>query len=142
FIHFRIALGNLSLLRLTDRSAEADESQRAVRAGEYVPWVDVFVPTYSEPVEMLRRTIIGCQAMDYPHKTVYLLDDQRRPAMRQLAAELGCHYSQRPDNRHAKAGNLNHALARTEGDLILCFDANFIPLKEFLQRTVGFFRDP
>ena len=37
---------------------------------------------------MLRRTIIGCQAIEYPLKTVYLLDDQRRPAMRQLAEEL------------------------------------------------------
>ena len=141
FTHFRIALGNLSLLRLTDRSAQADESKRAVQAREYVPTVDVFVPTYSEPVEMLRRTIIGCQAMDYPRMTVYLLDDQRRPAMRQLAEELGCRYQDRPDNRHAKAGNLNHALPLTDGELILCFDADFIPLRDFLQRTVGFFRD-
>lgn len=111
FIHFRIALGNLSLLRLTNRSPQADESQRAVRAGEYLPSVDVFVPTYSEPVEMLRRTIIGCQELDYPRKTIYLLDDQRRPAMRALAKELGCEYFDRPDNRHAKAGNLNHAPA-------------------------------
>jgi cellulose synthase (UDP-forming) len=141
FIHFRIALGNLSLLRLTNRSPQANESQRAVQAGEYVPTVDVFVPTYSEPVEMLRRTIIGCQAMDYPKKTVYLLDDQRRPAMKQLAVELGCRYLDRPDNRHAKAGNLNHALPLSDGELIVCFDADFIPLRDFLQRTVGFFRD-
>ena len=141
FIHFRIALGNLSLLRLTDRSSQADESQAVVRAGEYLPTVDVFVPTYSEPVEMLRRTIIGCQAMDYPGKTVYLLDDQRRPAMRQLAEELDCRYLHRPDNRHAKAGNLNHALPLSEGELLVCFDADFIPTRDFLQRTAGFFRD-
>ena len=141
FIHFRIALGNLSLLRLTDRSAEADDSQRAVRNSEYLPRVDVFVPTYSEPVEMLRRTIIGCQAMDYPRKTVYLLDDQRRPAMRALAKELGCEYFDRPDNNHAKAGNLNHALARTSSEFIVCFDADFVPCRDFIERTVGFFRD-
>ena len=142
FIHFRIALGNLSLLRLTDRASEADDSQRAVRSGEYLPSVDVFVPTYSEPVEMLRRTIIGCQAMEYPHKTIYLLDDQRRPAMRALARELGCEYFDRPDNRHAKAGNLNHALPRTRGEFIICFDADFVPCRTFIERTVGFFRDP
>ena len=142
FTHLRIALGNLSLLRLTDRSAQADDSKRAVETGEYVPTVNVFVPTYSEPVEMLRRTIIGCQAMDYPCKSVYLLDDQRRPAMKRLAQELGCQYLDRPDNSHAKAGNLNHALPLTDGELIVCFDADFIPLRDFLQRTVGFFRDP
>ncbi|HVK59850.1 MAG TPA: glycosyltransferase [Candidatus Kapabacteria bacterium] len=141
FIHFRIALGNISLLRVTDRSREADESQRLARSGMYLPWVDVFLPTYSEPVEMLRRSIIGCQAMEYPNKTIYLLDDQRRPEMRELAMELGCEYMDRPDNRHAKAGNLNHALPLTHGELILCFDADFIPCRDFLQRTVGFFRD-
>jgi cellulose synthase (UDP-forming) len=141
FIHFRIALGNLSLLKLTNRSGQADESQRAVRAGEYTPSVDVFVPTYSEPVEMLRRTIIGCQAMDYPNKTIYLLDDQRRPAMRALAQELGCEYFDRPDNRHAKAGNLNCALPRTHGEFIVCFDADFVPCRHFIERTIGFFRD-
>jgi cellulose synthase (UDP-forming) len=140
-IHLRIALGNLSLLRLTDRRAQADDSARAVRAGDYLPTVDVFVPTYSEPVEMLERSLIGSQAMDYPHKTVWLLDDQRRPAMRELARRLGCRYLDRPDNAHAKAGNLNHALEHSEGELVLCFDADFIPTRDFLQRTVGFFRD-
>jgi cellulose synthase/poly-beta-1,6-N-acetylglucosamine synthase-like glycosyltransferase len=142
FIHVRIAFGNLSLLHLTDRSAQADESARVVQAGEYLPTVDVFVPTYSEPVEMLRRTIIGCQVMDYPRKTIWLLDDQRRPAMRQLAEELGCQYLDRPNNHHAKAGNMNHALEKSDGELLLSFDADFIPTRDFLQRTVGFFRDP
>jgi len=142
FVHGRIALGNLSLLRLTDRSGQADASAGEVRTAKYVPTVDVFLPTYSEPVEILRRSIIGCQAMDYPYKTIWLLDDQRRPAMRELARELGCCYMTRPDNTHAKAGNLNHALPLSEGELVVCFDADFIPTREFLQRTVGFFRDP
>jgi cellulose synthase (UDP-forming) len=141
-VHVRVALGNISLLHLTDRSVQADESARAVKAGEYLPTVDVMLPTYSEPPEMLRRSIIGCQAMEYPRKTIYLLDDQRRPAMRALAKELGCVYVCRPDNRHAKAGNLNHALGRTDGELVLVFDADFVPTRDFLQRTVGFFRDP
>jgi cellulose synthase (UDP-forming) len=142
FVHVRIALGNLSLLRLTDRSAQADESTRIVRTRECLPTVDVFLPTYSEPVEMLERSIIGCQALEYPNKTVWLLDDQRRPAMRELATRLGCRYLDRPDNSHAKAGNLNHAFEHAEGDLVLCFDADFIPTRDFLERTVGFFRDP
>jgi cellulose synthase (UDP-forming) len=46
----------------------------------------------------------------------------------------------RPDNRYAKAGNLNHAIAKTSGELIVVFDADFIPTKNFLIRTVGFFQ--
>ncbi len=142
FIHARIALGNVFLMRLTNRSADADRSARLVRSGQYLPTVDVFVPTYSEPPEMLERSIIGCQAMDYPFMTIWLLDDQRRQAMRDLARKLGCRYLDRPDNSHAKAGNLNHALRLSAGELVVCFDADFIPTRNFLQRTVGFFLDP
>ena len=141
-VHARIAIGNFSMLHVTDRSAQADESERAVRAGEYLPSVDVFLPTYSEPVELLRRTIVGCQAMDYPNMTIWLLDDMRRPQMHLLAEELGCRYLDRPDNRHAKAGNLNHAMEHSDGELIVFFDADFVPTRDFIARTAGFFRDP
>lgn len=130
------------LLRLSDRRPQAEQLQNTVTSGQYKPTVDVFIPTYDEPAFILRRTVIGCQAMDYPHKTVYLLDDTRRPEIRALADELGCEYFTRPDNRHAKAGNLNHAIAHTQGELIVSFDADFVPTRNFLWRTVGFFQDP
>ncbi len=129
------------MLNLKDRKREADINSLAVIDGIFNPTVDVFIPTYDEPVFILRRTIIGCQALDYGNKTIYLLDDTRRPEMAELAVELGCEYFSRPDNRHAKAGNLNHALAKTEGDLVVIFDADFIPTKNFLTRTIGFFQD-
>ncbi|MEW5975747.1 MAG: UDP-forming cellulose synthase catalytic subunit [Acidobacteriota bacterium] len=105
------------------------------------PSVDVFVPTYNEPAEIVRRTVIGALAIDYPNKKVYLLDDGRRPEMRRLAEEVGCHYLTRPDNRHAKAGNLNNALQHTSGELLAIFDADHVPVRGFLQKTVGFFED-
>lgn len=130
------------LLRMRDRRPEADQLQTNVIAGKYVPRVDVFIPTYDEPAAILQRTVVGCQAIDYPQKTVYLLDDTRRPEIRALAAELGCEYITRPDNTHAKAGNLNHAIAHTQGELIVSFDADFVPTRNFLWRTIGFFQDP
>jgi Glycosyltransferases, probably involved in cell wall biogenesis len=79
--------------------------------------------------------------MDYANKKIYLLDDTRRPHIKALAEELGCEYLTRPDNKHAKAGNLNNAISKTNGELIVCFDADFVPTKNFLTRTVGFFQD-
>jgi len=125
-----------------DRKREADHYSIAVVEGDYQPSVDVLIPTYNEPEFILRRTIIGCQAMEYANKTIYLLDDTRRPEIRQLAAELGCYYITRPDNRHAKAGNLNHAIAQTDNELIVVFDADFVPTRNFLTRTIGFFQNP
>ncbi len=130
------------MLRVKDRRQKADRMAVAVAEGNFAPSVDIFIPTYNEPAFILRRTVIGCQALDYPNKKVYLLDDTRRPEIRFLAKELGCHYITRPDNLHAKAGNINHATALTKGELIVVFDADFIPTTNFLIRTVGFFQNP
>ncbi|MGF1569063.1 MAG: glycosyltransferase [Nodosilinea sp.] len=130
------------LLRARDRRHEADRVAGAVMNGAFTPSVAVLIPTYDEPAFILRRTIIGCQALDYGPKTIYLLDDTRRPEVKALAADLGCEYLTRPDNRHAKAGNLNHAIPQTQGELLVVFDADFVPTRNFLTRTVGFFQDP
>jgi len=126
----------------TDRSEEADRLARQVESGQYVPSVDVYIATYNEAEDMLERTIIGCQALDYPNKTIYVLDDGRREHIRALTQKLGCAYFTRPDNKHYKAGNLNNAFVQTTGELIAFFDADFVPCKDFLNQTVGFFQNP
>ena len=102
--------------------------------------VDVFVPTYNESVDLVRKTLLAARAMDYPHET-WLLDDGSRDAMRALAAQLGVHYLTRADNQHAKAGNLNDALAQTRGDFVAVFDADHAPRRDFLTKTLGYFDD-
>ncbi|MBR8837044.1 MAG: glycosyltransferase [Stigonema ocellatum SAG 48.90 = DSM 106950] len=129
------------MVNVKDRRHEADKNSIAVIDGSFTPSVDVLIPTYNEPVFILRRTIIGCQALDYTKKNIYLLDETKRSEVKKLAQDLGCEYITRPDNRHAKAGNLNHAIAKTNGELIVVFDADFVPTKNFLVRTVGFFQD-
>ena len=111
---------------------------------EAYPDVDVFIATYNEPTELLRRTINGCVHMKYPDPSkvhIWICDDNRRPAMRQLAEEMGVGYFDRPDNRGAKAGNLNHALARTSAPYIVTFDADMIPRSDFLLKTIPYFVD-
>jgi len=103
--------------------------------------VDVFIPTLNESVEVLRKTIEGALSMRYPHKT-YVLDDGNRPEVKKLCEELGCEYISRLYNTYGKAGNLNHALARTEGEFIAVFDADHVPEPDFLEKTLGYFRDP
>jgi cellulose synthase (UDP-forming) len=103
--------------------------------------VDVFIPTYNEPVEIVRRTAIASLRIAYPHET-WVLDDGNRPAMRALAAELGCHYIARSKNTDAKAGNLNNALTEAKGDFVALFDADFSAAPGFLDRTLGYFSDP
>jgi cellulose synthase (UDP-forming) len=102
--------------------------------------VDVYVCTYDETPVVLRATLAGCAAMAYPH-TTYLLDDGRRPEMAELAREWGAEYVTRPDNAHAKAGNINHALPITRGELVFVLDADHVPLPDALDAVVGYFDD-
>src|SRR5579859_1820717 len=102
--------------------------------------VDVFIPTYNEPLWIVRRTLMGALAITYPH-TTYLLDDGDRPEMRALAGQLGAKYLARGDNEHAKAGNLNYALQHSSGDLIAIFDADHVPMPDFLDATLAYFQD-
>ena len=110
------------------------------------PTVDVYIPTYDEDVEIVRKTVLAAVAIEYPRdkKAVYVLDDgrqypARRATLKAMCHELGAVMLTRDTNEHAKAGNINTALRRTQGDLVLILDCDHIPVKGFLRDTVGFF---
>ncbi|KAF0206317.1 MAG: cellulose synthase [Gallionellaceae bacterium] len=126
-------------------------------AGE-LPTVDVFVPTYNEPDDIVRVTVAAATLIDYPKEKlkVYILDDggslekrsdpnngmaawERHYRLRQMAIDLGVGYITRETNQQAKAGNINHALENTHGDLVLVLDCDHVPTKDILQNTVGHF---
>ncbi|MCD8504629.1 MAG: glycosyltransferase [Burkholderiaceae bacterium] len=130
----------LIMSRTNERSAQADALSKRKR--DPSPAVDIFIPTYNEPIDVLEKTIIGAQNIDWPNKKVWVLDDGRRDWLRDYCSGRHVGYLTRPDNAHAKAGNLNHALANTSGEFVCIFDADFVPFPGFVQRTIGFFDDP
>jgi cellulose synthase (UDP-forming) len=103
------------------------------------PSVDVYVPSYNESLEIVRPTVLACMNIDWPRDkmNVYVLDDGRRPEFRAFCEQVGCGYIVRPDNKGAKAGNINHALRHTDGDYIAIFDCDHAPTRAFLQMTAG-----
>lgn len=126
------------------------------------PTVDIFVPSYNEETGLLATTLAAAMAMDYPKDRfkVWLLDDGgtdqkctqpdlvaareaqvRRHTLMELCAELGVTYLTRPRNEFAKAGNLNHGMTKSSGDLIVVFDADHAPARSFLRETVGYFNE-
>lgn len=109
------------------------------------PTVDVFIPTYNEPLDVVKPTLYAALALDWPRDKlrVWLLDDGRRSAFRDFCASIGAGYMTRDDNAHAKAGNLNRALKKTDGELVAIFDCDHVPVRSFLKKTVGWFlQDP
>lgn len=109
------------------------------------PSVDVYIPTYNEPLDIIKLTAFAAQAIDWPKDklNVYVLDDGRRAEFREFCESVGIGYIIRPDNHHAKAGNLNFALTQTSGEYIAIFDADHVPTRSFLQVGMGWFlKDP
>ena len=131
-------------------------------APEDLPTVDVYIPTYNEDPELLAMTVIAATDLNYPKDKfkVFLLDDggtdqkcnqdnakkaqeaqERRVQLTALATELGAQYLTRAKNEHAKAGNMNNAFKQSDGELIVVFDADHVPVSEFLNETVAYFRE-
>jgi len=127
-----------------------------------LPTVDVFIPTYNEYDDIVRITATAATQIDYPKEKlrIYILDDgstqakrnhpeegmaawERHYRLKQMAADLGINYLTRETNQQAKAGNINHALQYTDGEVLLILDCDHVPTKDILQNTVGhFIADP
>jgi len=102
--------------------------------------IDVFVTTCGEPLEVVRRTVAAAVRLEGAHRT-YVLDDAGRDDVRAMAKALGAEYVRRGNRKGAKAGNLNHALTVTTGELVAVFDADHVPDADFLDRLLGYFED-
>ncbi len=111
---------------------------------ELFPDVDIFVATYNEEPELLKKTLLGCKRMEYPDPDkvhIYLCDDGKRQCMRELAKELQIHYLDREDHKGQKAGNLNNALKHSSSPYVVTFDSDMIPQSCFLMETIPYFVD-
>ena len=130
----------MSRLRLRRQEASAHAGWWAPDAP---PRVAVLIATYNEDRETLERTIIGATALEHPNTEVLVLDDGRRDWLAELCAARGVRHVTRPDNAGAKAGNINHALrllgAEGPPDFIAVLDADFVPHRRFLARTLALF---
>ncbi|SCU78156.1 Cellulose synthase (UDP-forming) [Cupriavidus necator] len=109
------------------------------------PTVDVFIPTYNEPLRVLQPTVYAALGLDWPQDKlrIYILDDGGRAEVRGFARDAGVGYLARDEHAHAKAGNINSALCHTQGEYVAIFDCDHIPTRSFLQMTMGeFIADP
>ena len=105
------------------------------------PSVDIYIPTYNEPLKVVRPTVLAAMSLDWPREklNIYILDDGRRDEFKEFAASVGVTHVVRDNNFHAKAGNINSALANTHGEYVAIFDCDHIPARSFLQMTMGWF---
>ena len=113
----------------------------------FAPPVDIFITVAGEPVDIVRSTVVAAKALKYPSFKISVLNDgfvarkSNWQEIEQLCAALDVDCITRRVPGGAKAGNINNALAQTNGDLVVIFDADHVPVPEFLTKTVGYFTD-
>jgi cellulose synthase (UDP-forming) len=140
-------LALIFLTRTKDRTSDANANVIWLKALPEQPLVDVLVCTYNEEEAILERTIIGALGIDYPCYRLWVCDDGKRSWLKELCERHGCGYITRPDNRNAKAGNINNALAHLaelgeQPEFVAILDADFVAKSQFLTRTVALMREP
>lgn len=127
------------------RRIEAGEHRALVAAWrpDSYPSVDIFLPTCGEPMELLASRYEHVAAMDYAGVLrMYVLDDAARPEVAKLAADVGFEYLSRPNRgEFKKAGNLRYGHEHSDGDLIVIFDADFAPRRDFLAHLLPYLDD-
>lgn len=119
----------------------AFERVRRPRAPRSRPAVDVLIPRYDEPAEIVELTLAAAVALRGADVRVWLLDDGDSDEMRDLARQHGAGYLRRPIHDHAKAGNVNHALLQVDAPFVAIVDCDHVVHPDFLEATLGHFDD-
>lgn len=138
------AFGSYELYLRKAQSSHVDLTLPQIPMSWY-PDVDVLIATHNEEPELLYKTVNACVNFDYPDPEkvhIYLCDDGNREEVAQLAKHFGVGYLGLANNREAKSGNYNNAIAHTSSPLIATFDADMIGRHTFLMETVPYFYLP
>lgn len=117
---------------------------------EELPHVTVQLPMYNE-MYVIERLLAAVCNFDYPKDKleIQVLDDSTDETVN-IAQRLVNYYREQGydinyihrDNRQGfKAGALKHGLTLAKGEFIAIFDADFVPKKDFLLKTIPQFND-
>jgi cellulose synthase/poly-beta-1,6-N-acetylglucosamine synthase-like glycosyltransferase len=130
-----------------------DKKPRVSGTFAELPAVTVQLPLFNE-MYVVERLLEAVAAIRYPRDRfqIQVLDDstdETQGICRRKVAELShrypgldVEYVHRTDRTGFKAGALENGLRTAKGELVLIFDADFLPQPDVLERTVHHFADP
>ncbi len=110
--------------------------------------VDVFITVAGEPVEIVEETLGAALAMDYPHFKVYILNDgyvankSNWEEIVEMTKKYPAYCITRKIPGGAKAGNINNGMKVSSSPFVAIFDADHVPHRDFLKKTMKYFSDP
>ena len=141
---------SLSIAYARNRKKKALEI-KPVFNPETTPKVTIQLPMYNE-MYVAERIIQQISEFEYPLDKfqIQVLDDSTDETKDLIAAKvaevaargINIQHVHRVDRTGYKAGALDAAMDKVEGEFIGIFDSDFMPEKDFLQKTMPYFQDP
>ena len=149
---FMYALAQLNLLfnylsaqKKQDNSPKFDFSN-----SEEIPLVTIQLPVYNE-MYVMERLLENIAKIEYPKDKleIQVLDDSTDESLKITAnhikelqsSGLNIKHILRQERTGFKAGALKEGLETAQGEFIAIFDADFLPKKDWLKKTIPFFKD-
>src|SRR5690606_2875643 len=115
-----------------------------------IPFVTIQLPIYNEEY-VVERLLENIAKLEYPASKleIQVLDDSTDDSVHDTAKHikalqetgLDIKHIRRENREGYKAGALKEGLKIAKGDFIAIFDADFMPAKDWLKKTVIYFKD-
>lgn len=150
---FLYSLAQLNLLHnyLSSKKSKNEECETFDFSNpEEVPFVTIQLPVYNE-MYVMERLLDNIAKIDYPKDKleIQVLDDSTDETVKTTHDQveklkltgLDIQHITRTDRSGFKAGALKEGLKDAKGEFIAIFDADFLPNKNWLKRTIPYFKD-
>ncbi len=149
---FLYSLAQLNLLfnYLKAQKKEDTSPQFNFNTPSEIPYVTIQLPVYNE-MYVMERLLTNIALMDYPKDKleIQVLDDSTDESVKTTSIQiqklqklgLDIQHIQRQDRQGFKAGALKEGLVNAKGEFIAIFDADFLPKKDWLKKTIPYFKD-
>jgi cellulose synthase/poly-beta-1,6-N-acetylglucosamine synthase-like glycosyltransferase len=149
---FLYALAQLNLLfnYLSSKKTEDDSPKFDFSNPDEIPFVTIQLPVFNE-MYVMKRLLKNIAKIDYPSDKleIQVLDDSTDETVESTKAHveklqatgLDIKHITRTDRKGYKAGALKEGLKVAKGEFIAIFDSDFLPKKDWLKRTMPYFKD-
>jgi cellulose synthase/poly-beta-1,6-N-acetylglucosamine synthase-like glycosyltransferase len=149
---FMYSLAQLNLLfnYLSSKKVKDDSPKFDLSNPDEIPYITIQLPVYNE-MYVMERLLDNIAKIDYPKDKleIQVLDDSTdetvettlKHVQKLQATGLDIKHITRTDRKGFKAGALKEGLETAKGSIIAIFDSDFLPQKDWLKRTVPYFKD-
>ena len=149
---FMYALAQLNLLfnYISAQKKHSNCPKYDLSNTDEIPFVTIQLPVYNE-MYVMERLLDNIAKIDYPKAKleIQVLDDSTDETIVTTASQIKVLQNTGLDIVHItrtgrngfKAGALKEGLKIAKGEFIAIFDADFLPEKDWLKRTIPYFKD-